>query len=146
MAFQRNSKNRLLWENASRFNSASEDYTGIIKRIHHEAPKEYKIKPILSVLDENPIVSETQLKFWRWMADYYLCSEGDVMNAALPAVFKLESETSILLHPSSNDDFTNLTDKEYLVTEALTTEKELTIGDVSKIFTRKPYTLLYNHC
>src|SRR4030095_737433 len=65
-------------------------YAGLIKRIHNDAPAEYKTKPILSVLDEKPIVSEAQLAFWTWMADYYLCSEGDVMNAALPAGFKLE--------------------------------------------------------
>ena len=64
-------------------------YAGIIKRIHHEAPPEYRIKPILSVLDEHPVVSETQLAFWKWVADYYMCAEGDVMNAALPAGFRL---------------------------------------------------------
>ncbi|MFI5134876.1 MAG: primosomal protein N', partial [Chitinophagales bacterium] len=112
-------------------------YAGLIKRLHHEKPKEYKIKPIMSVLDVEPIVSATQLKFWEWMADYYLCSEGDVMNAALPAGFKLESETSIILHPDFKDDFTNLNDREYVVAEALSLEKELSVGEISKILHRK---------
>src|SRR6266550_1857124 len=102
-------------------------YAGLIKRLHHEAPKEYRIKPIMSVLDAEPIVSETQLKFWGWMANYYLCAEGDVMNAALPSGFKLESETSIILHPNFNDDFTKLNDREYVIAEALTLHKELSV-------------------
>lgn len=112
-------------------------YAGLIKRLHQEAPKEYKIKPIITVLDAEPIVSATQLKFWEWMADYYLCSEGDVMNAALPAGFKLESETSIILHPDFKDDFTNLNDREYVVAEALTIQRELSVGEISKILHRK---------
>ncbi|MCY7409812.1 MAG: DEAD/DEAH box helicase, partial [Chitinophagales bacterium] len=112
-------------------------YAGLIKRLHHVAPIEYRIKPIISVLDAAPIVSETQLKFWEWMAQYYLCAEGDVMNAALPSGFKLESETSIILHPNFNDDFTNLNDKEYVVAEALTIQKELTIEEIAKILHRK---------
>jgi primosomal protein N' (replication factor Y) len=112
-------------------------YAGIIKRIHHDVPKEYKIKPVISVLDDAAIVTETQLKFWEWMADYYLCAEGDVMNAALPSGFKLESETSIRLHPSFNDNFSNLSDKEYLIAEALTVQKELTIEEISKILHQK---------
>lgn len=112
-------------------------YAGLIKRLHHDEPKEYKIKPIISVLDAEPIVSETQLKFWEWMADYYLCSEGDVMNAALPAGFKLESETSIILHPDFKEDFSALSDKEYVVAEALTLQKELNVDEISKILHRK---------
>ncbi|MEO6168038.1 MAG: primosomal protein N' [Chitinophagales bacterium] len=112
-------------------------YAGIIKRIHHEVPKEYKVKEIISVLDDVAIVSEIQLKFWEWIADYYLCAEGDVMNAALPSGFKLESETRITLHPSFNDNFSNLSDKEYLIAEALTVQKELTIDEIGKILHQK---------
>lgn len=112
-------------------------YAGLIKRLHREAPKDYKIKLIISVLDSEPIVSEKQLRFWEWMADYYLCAEGDVMNAALPAGFKLESETSIILHPDFKEDFSALSDKEYVVAEALTLQKELNVDEISKILHRK---------
>ena len=106
-------------------------YAGIVKRLSGEAPKEYKIKPVLSVLDEHPIISEIQLRFWEWMANYYLCSEGDVMNAALPSGFRLESETNIILHSSFHDDFSNLSNNEYLIAEALTAQKQLTIEEVT---------------
>ncbi|MEO5673276.1 MAG: primosomal protein N' [Chitinophagales bacterium] len=112
-------------------------YAGLIKRVHHDAPEDYRIKPILSVLDAEPIVSESQLKFWEWMAQYYLCAEGDIMNAALPAGFKLESETTVVLQPSFQQDFTSLNDREYLVAEALTVQRELSIGEISKILHRK---------
>jgi primosomal protein N' (replication factor Y) len=112
-------------------------YAGIIKRVHHEAPKEYKIKPILSILDESPIVSEKELKFWEWVSSYYMCSEGEVMNAALPAAFKLESETTITLHPSFKDSAINLPDKEYLIVEALSIHKKLKIQEVTKILQLK---------
>ncbi len=96
------------------------------------------------MLDEYSIVSKTQLTFWKWMADYYVCAEGDVMNAALPSGFRLESETSIILHssiseqnPRENADFSHLSDKEYLVAEAMLVEHELSIDEVSKILLQK---------
>ena len=112
-------------------------YAGLIKRLHHERPVDYRVKPVFSVLDAEPIVSLKQLQFWEWIARYYLCSEGDVMNAALPAGFKLESETSILIHPLFNHDFSNLNDREYVVAEALTMQKELSMAEVGKILHRK---------
>src|SRR5687767_12907145 len=60
-------------------------YTGIIFNITTQAPKNYEALYILSVLDDNPLVSEKQLQFWQWVADYYMCGLGDVMAAALPA-------------------------------------------------------------
>ncbi|MBX7108511.1 MAG: primosomal protein N' [Chitinophagales bacterium] len=112
-------------------------YAGIVKRIHHDKPEPYSIKPILSVLDEAAIVTEVQLKFWEWMAGYYLCTEGDVMNAALPGGFKLESETIIMLHPAFDGNYTHLSDKEYLVAEALHVQKELSIEEIGKILRQK---------
>lgn len=112
-------------------------YAAIVKRIHQEKPGEYTIKPILSVLDEAAIVTATQLKFWEWMAGYYLCAEGDVMNAALPGGFKMESESSLQLHPAFDGNYSLLSDKEYLVAEALHIQKELTIAAIGKILQQK---------
>lgn len=112
-------------------------YAGIIKNIHTKAPEAYRVKPILSVLDDEPIVTETQLKFWEWIATYYLCAEGDVMNAALPGGFKLESETRIVQHPAFNHDYSGLSDKEYLVAEALAVKQELTVDEIGKILHQK---------
>jgi primosomal protein N' (replication factor Y) len=72
---------------------ASKLYTGIVCRIHNEPPEHYKTKAIETVLDDEPVVTELQLTFWKWLSDYYMCSMGEVMNAALPASLRLSSET-----------------------------------------------------
>ena len=69
----------------------SKYYTAIVSRIHTEKPEGYAVKPVLEQIDTAPILLPTQLKLWEWMADYYLCSLGDVYKAALPSGLKLES-------------------------------------------------------
>src|SRR5437867_11033076 len=64
-------------------------YAGLIKNIHSNKPGSFEPKEILNILDDSPIIFEQQLQFWQWMAHYYLCSEGEVMQAALPTHFKL---------------------------------------------------------
>lgn len=78
--------------------------TGLIVAIHNQPPKEYEAKYILELLDEFPSINEVQLKFFEWMASYYMCSLGEVMNAALPAGLKLSSESMVQLHPAFNPD------------------------------------------
>ena len=60
--------------------------------MHNNPPEGYSISPVLTVLDTHPMVSEMQLDFWEWMADYYMCTPGEVYRAALPSGLKLESE------------------------------------------------------
>ncbi len=112
-------------------------YTGIIFNIHQNEPTEYKTKTIQQVLDTTPMVSQTQLDFWQWIADYYLCYLGDVMQAALPSAFKLGSETYVSLDPDFAFDYTQLNDKEYTIAEALSHQNQLTIKDVIKILNQK---------
>lgn len=108
-------------------------YAGIIKSLSDEKPKEFDPKPIIQVLDPEPIVYEQQLKLWNWMANYYMCSEGEVMAAALPAQLKLSSETILILNEEYGDDLTDLDDQEYLVAEALLIKKELKVEEVQDI-------------
>ena len=53
----------------------------------------------MEVLDESPVLLRRQYDFWQWLADYYLCTLGDVYKAALPSGMKLESETLVVLNP-----------------------------------------------
>ena len=69
--------------------------TGIIMKLHHEPPKEYEAKYILEVLEDYAVLKDTQLKFFQWMADYYVCTVGEVLNAALPSGLKLSSSLSL---------------------------------------------------
>ena len=72
----------------------------IVAAVHEQAPKEYQAKYILEFIDDAPVVTQPQLKLFRWMAEYYLCTLGEVINAALPSALKLSSESRIQLHPA----------------------------------------------
>jgi primosomal protein N' (replication factor Y) (superfamily II helicase) len=107
-------------------------YAGIVKNILDKEPS-YKTKPVLNVLDDEAIVYPQQLQLWQWMAQYYMCSEGEVMAAALPAHFKLSSETILLYNEEAGDDFSHLGNEEFLVAEALLIKKELRLSEVQQI-------------
>ena len=108
-------------------------YAGIIRNLHHDKPVAFEPKEILNVLDSTPVVQEKQLNLWEWIARYYMCSDGEVMAAALPAHFKLSSETILIINEEFGDDFTALDHDEYLVAEALLIKKELRITEVQEI-------------
>lgn len=74
-------------------------YTAIVINVHYSAPEAYETKDIIEVLDIEPIVLLSQLRFWEWLASYYLCTLGDVYKAALPSGLKLESETMVVYNP-----------------------------------------------
>ncbi len=108
-------------------------YSGVIKNLLDTPPQAYETKDILNILDPAPVVFPEQMKFWEWIASYYMCSEGEVMAAALPAHFKLSSETILSFNEEFGDDFTDLESDEFLVAEALLLKKELTISEVQDV-------------
>jgi primosomal protein N' (replication factor Y) len=112
-------------------------YAAVVHSFSETPPKDYEAKYILDVLDETPLISEKLLHFWDWMAVYYMCTPGDVMNAALPASFRLESTTSVQLNPECDLQSVELSDKEYLITEALTLTPELNLEQLSDITQQK---------
>lgn len=112
-------------------------YTAIVHSISSIPPTDYVPKEILSVIDEEPIVTQLQLYFWQWMSSYYMCTLGDVMNAALPAYFKLDSETYFIKNPFNDVDILDLSDDEYLIVEALNHQDEISLKDVTDILQKK---------
>jgi primosomal protein N'' len=108
-------------------------YAGILKQILPQKPQGFKTKEIINVLDAEPVIHQYQLNFWEWMADYYMCTEGEVMAAALPAHFKLSSETILIYNEEYGDDFSNLDNEEYLIAEALLMKHELRLTEVQQI-------------
>ncbi|ATL49993.1 primosomal protein N' [Chitinophaga caeni] len=108
-------------------------YAAIVKTIHEQAPKAYQTKPILDILDKDPVVFPNQIKFWEWIASYYMCTEGEVLNAALPAHLKLSSETILLYNDDHTYDSALLDDDEFMIAEALQIRKELSIEEVQQI-------------
>jgi len=112
-------------------------YTAVISSIGNQAPEKYEAKYLMDILDDRPTVTEKQLQFWQWLAEYYLCNMGEVMNAALPSALKLASETKIGLNKDFEIDKPSLHDKEYLIVEALELQPELTVGDIVKLLGQK---------
>ncbi|HNY02179.1 MAG TPA: primosomal protein N' [Bacteroidales bacterium] len=108
-------------------------YTALVTRVHGEPPKLGGPKEILSILDELPIVTGVQRILWDWMASYYLCYPGEVMNAALPSSFKLASESRVALNPAPPAELPALSEKEELLVEALHHRKSIAVSEVSKI-------------
>ncbi|MBU0695174.1 MAG: primosomal protein N' [Bacteroidetes bacterium] len=115
----------------------SKIYTAIIYKVSKLAPEKYEAKYLLDIIDDQPIVSETQIKFWHWIADYYLCTLGEVMAAALPSALKLASETRIILNLEHEFDRNLLNDKEFLILDALELRHELSINEITKILAQK---------
>jgi primosomal protein N' (replication factor Y) (superfamily II helicase) len=108
-------------------------YAGVVKTLIAEKPAAFDPKPILNVLDEQPIIWPHQLALWQWMSVYYMCSEGEVMQAALPSHFKLSSETVLVFNEEAGDHFSHLDNNEYLLAEALLIKRELKISEVQQI-------------
>ncbi len=73
-------------------------YTGLVKNILLEKPVGFDPKPLVNVLDNEPLLHEKQLALWQWMSDYYMCTEGEVMQAAVPSNLKLSSETTLIIN------------------------------------------------
>ena len=112
-------------------------YTGIVAAIHQTAPVIYDAKEIHQILDEQPIVTLKQLQLWQWIAKYYMSTEGEVMRAALPNAFLLESETIISKNNALELNENDLKDDEYLIYEALQHQSSLKIQDISNILDKK---------
>ncbi|MDG5492330.1 primosomal protein N' [Psychroserpens sp. SPM9] len=112
-------------------------YTALVLDIHDKAPSAYEAKEIHQILDETPLVTTEQLKHWQWISKYYMCTLGDVMRAALPSAFILESETVI----SKNEDIVindeDLKDDEFVIYEALHHQSSLKIQDLMSILDKK---------
>jgi len=113
--------------------------TGIVGKVHQKPPKEYDAKPLLEILDEQPMVNPLQIKFWQWIADYYCCHIGEVMNAALPSGLKLNSESKLQLNPNFNEYENSypIDDRERIILDQLETNDELTFEECSKLLNLK---------
>ncbi len=115
----------------------SKVYTGIVYQVHDQPPVGYETKSIDHILDEEPILTAFQLKHWEWLAGYYMCSLGEVIKAALPSAFLLESETIIKLSSRNFQDEASLSDDEFVLYEALQHQSSLHINDARSILDRK---------
>ncbi len=109
-------------------------YSGIVYQIHDKRPVEYEVKPITSVVDSAPVVTTQQLQFWDWMAEYYVCSVGEVYKAALPSGLKLESESRVIYNAlfETNE---SLSEREYAIIDFISSKKICSVQDMAQAIT-----------
>ena len=106
--------------------------TGIVTEIHERIPEAYQAKFIEHVLDEFPIVTAKQFQFWKWISSYYMAPLGDVMNASLPANFKLSSESKVVLHPDFEND-QQLDEREQIIVDSLHANDQMDLKELSAV-------------
>ncbi len=107
-------------------------YTAIVVMLHDRRPVGYEVKDIITVLDPYPIVRHPQLKFWDWLAEYYLCTPGEVYKAALPSGLKVESETFVSPNPDFEESTPGtLSDREKVVLDFTSQRGRLQISDIT---------------
>jgi len=109
--------------------------TAVIASIHSNAPKIYEAKYLLDLLDESPTVNSYQFKLFEWMASYYMCTQGEVLNAAVPSGLKLSSESKIQLNPEYNGNY-EFSASEQLILEELK-KRNLSYSDVMTLLGKK---------
>ncbi len=112
-------------------------YTGIVFELHQNQPEGFLAKDIISILDEQSIVPEAQLKFWSWLSDYYLCGLGEIYRFAFPSSLKLESETYLKLKPNAVIDFENLDVNEMYLIQALEVRQLINLTDIEAFIPKK---------
>ena len=110
--------------------------TGIVCKKHRVAPQTYTPKTIEVILDKHPVVLPEQLRYWEWMSDYYCCSMGDILRAALPSALLLASETFVSRNQEVQINWEAQSDDAFLVLEALE-KRDLLIEEVQAIVQRK---------
>ena len=109
--------------------------TGVIESLSDRRPTDVAtFKDVVEVLDTTPTVIYPQIKFWHWIADYYMCAIGDVMKAALPSGLKLESES--VVEPADDYDIeavANLSKKDYTIFSAVAEKGKISLKELAKI-------------
>ncbi|MBP3517877.1 MAG: primosomal protein N' [Parabacteroides sp.] len=107
-------------------------YTAIVMEVHeHGEDSSYETKEIYALLDATPVLRRPQLRFWKWIASYYLCKLGDVYKAALPSGLKLESETAVIYNEAFEAEGP-LRPAEQAVLDAFAGVLELTVSELEK--------------
>jgi primosomal protein N' (replication factor Y) len=106
--------------------------TAVIVKLHDQAPAVYEAKEIMEVLDHHPSILPHQLKLFQWMAEYYGCTQGEVLQAALPSGLKLSSESMVQRNPFFDEGDANLSAREEMILEELKT-RQLSYNDIIKI-------------
>ena len=111
-------------------------YTGIVHSFHQNQPELYKTKGIDSILEDYPMVTPVQIKFWEWMAEYYMCTLGEVYRNAFPSALKWESETFIYLNDVEGNQ-EDLSEEEQILLDLLESKGSVSLNEATEIVNQK---------
>lgn len=109
--------------------------TAVIFRLHNQPPKVYEAKAILDVLDESPVVTTHQFQLFEWVAEYYMCTVGEVLQAALPSGLKLSSESRLQLNPEYSGSYEFTVEEQQILDELQ--KNNLSYSDVIQLLEKK---------
>lgn len=116
-------------------------HTGIITALKNEVESQYDLKEILDVLDPLPIINQKQLSFYGKLAQYYMCTEGEVLKAALPSGLKVSSDSFLQLNPEKVSEAIpeDISQEEMLIIQELNKRSLLAVHDLPKLLGKKNY-------
>ncbi|MDR1846784.1 MAG: primosomal protein N' [Bacteroidales bacterium] len=106
-------------------------YSAVVAEIHTRIPNLKSVKYIISIIDTEPVVYDKHIAFWRWVASYYCCYIGDVLTAALPAAFRLKSESKVIVNPEFEGDISELSRAEIRILEIVSKNESTTIEEIT---------------
>ncbi len=111
-------------------------YSAIVVNITKEIPA-YTTKYILDIIDDEPILTPLQINFFSWIASYYVAYIGDVLSAALPAPFRLKSESVLQVSPHFFGDISLLDEQEQKIFLLISQKSKVNIADLQDTFSPK---------
>lgn len=114
------------------FGRGNRMYSGLVLRLHHQLEAGRKVRPLLEVLDANPVTTPQQLALWQAIGEHYLCTLGEVMLAAMPGPLVLSSNTRLVAAPESSPAWTGHARSDILL-DALGQRHELTLQEASEL-------------
>lgn len=121
-------------------------YTGIVTSLSDDLPQpDVKLKPITDLADDVPIVLVAQLSFWQWLSDYYMCTPGEVMKAALPTGLKLESETLLVRNDEFASETAQWSGREADIWQKMESGKPATVTELEKKWNERGLLLPFKH-
>ena len=107
-------------------------YTGIVLNKSKNKNIEYDLKEIKFIVDDLACVSQSQINFFKWISQYYMCPLGNVFESALPKSFLIKSESVLIAKNKFIDD--NISEKSIKILEKINEKNEIILKDLSKLF------------
>ncbi len=112
-------------------------YSSIVSEVHNVAPENYPAKPILEIIDEHPLLDHHQLQLIKWISDYYMCTQGEILKSAIPAGLRLSSESNVSINPEADIDTTDIDEREKTIVDRLYQVDALTFPEIEKLIGKK---------